>query len=267
MPARPPTARGDRRHATSVDCQSDARIRGLRRARPTAGSGSPRTGRDRACAARTPGPKVGPHETAQARAPRPAYRGQGDEDGAKEELTMAKAKFDASELSSTSARGALGGPGAAHLSSPTSSTRRSSSRPSARRSGAAARVATGCRGADRGRGAGGYQADRRRALRRLPVARLRARGRRGDPEGAGQHDTLAPDARIGIHTGGAFHKGDDDYAGQGVHVAARIGAFAQGGGSSQAARASLAERVPTLWPRAEARGLRRRGRAVAVDWR
>ena len=37
--------------------------------------------------------------------------------------------------------------------------------------------------------------------------------------------------RIGVHTGGAFHpEGDDaDYAGQGVHMAARIGAAAGAG--------------------------------------
>ena len=41
-------------------------------------------------------------------------------------------------------------------------------------------------------------------------------------------EIVAPDVRIGVHTGGAFHKGGDasDYGGQGVHVAARIGAAA-----------------------------------------
>jgi class 3 adenylate cyclase len=43
------------------------------------------------------------------------------------------------------------------------------------------------------------------------------------------HEPLAPDVRIGLHTGGAFHRTDDDYAGQGVHMAARIGALAGGG--------------------------------------
>ena len=33
--------------------------------------------------------------------------------------------------------------------------------------------------------------------------------------------------RIGLHTGGAFHSGDQgDYGGEGVHVAARVGAAA-----------------------------------------
>src|SRR5918995_3108926 len=44
-----------------------------------------------------------------------------------------------------------------------------------------------------------------------------------------EHEPLAPDVRIGMHTGGAFHKEDADYAGQGVHMAARIGALAGGG--------------------------------------
>lgn len=44
-------------------------------------------------------------------------------------------------------------------------------------------------------------------------------------------EIVAPDVRIGVHTGGAFHpEGDDaDYAGQGVHMAARIGAAAGAG--------------------------------------
>ena len=43
------------------------------------------------------------------------------------------------------------------------------------------------------------------------------------------HDEIvAPDVRIGVHTGGAFHTDADatDYGGQGVHTAARIGAAA-----------------------------------------
>ena len=43
------------------------------------------------------------------------------------------------------------------------------------------------------------------------------------------HEPFAPDVRIGVHSGGAFHRADDDYAGQGVHMAARIGALARGG--------------------------------------
>jgi class 3 adenylate cyclase len=43
------------------------------------------------------------------------------------------------------------------------------------------------------------------------------------------HEPFAPDVRIGLHSGGAFHRADDDYAGQGVHMAARIGALAGAG--------------------------------------
>ncbi len=41
-------------------------------------------------------------------------------------------------------------------------------------------------------------------------------------------EVFAPDVRIGVHTGGAFHADGDfaDYGGQGVHAAARIGAAA-----------------------------------------
>ena len=43
-------------------------------------------------------------------------------------------------------------------------------------------------------------------------------------------EIVAPDVRIGAHTGGAFRSGADarDYGGEGVHVAARIGAAAAG---------------------------------------
>jgi class 3 adenylate cyclase len=44
-----------------------------------------------------------------------------------------------------------------------------------------------------------------------------------------EHEPFAPDVRIGVHSGGAFHRADDDYAGQGVHMAARIGALAGAG--------------------------------------
>ena len=44
-----------------------------------------------------------------------------------------------------------------------------------------------------------------------------------------EREPFAPDVRIGVHSGGAFQRGNDDYAGQGVHMAARIGALARGG--------------------------------------
>src|SRR5690606_16688085 len=44
-------------------------------------------------------------------------------------------------------------------------------------------------------------------------------------------EIVAPDVRIGFHTGGAFHPtgNEADYGGQGVHMAARIGAAAGAG--------------------------------------
>jgi class 3 adenylate cyclase len=51
-------------------------------------------------------------------------------------------------------------------------------------------------------------------------------------------EPIAPDVRIGVHSGKAFHTEDDDYTGQGVHMAARIGALA-GGGEILVSTASL----------------------------
>ena len=43
-------------------------------------------------------------------------------------------------------------------------------------------------------------------------------------------EIVAPDVRIGAHAGGAFRtEHSTDYGGQGVHVAARIGAAAAAG--------------------------------------
>ena len=50
-------------------------------------------------------------------------------------------------------------------------------------------------------------------------------------------EPIAPDVRIGVHSAKAFHT-EDDYTGQGVHVAARIGALA-GGGEILVSTASL----------------------------
>jgi class 3 adenylate cyclase len=82
------------------------------------------------------------------------------------------------------------------------------------------------------------------------------------------HEPLAPDVRIGVHSGGAFHKGDDDYAGQGVHVAARIGAIA-GAGQILVSRASLeaGSAFPVSEPRAEQlKGFEEPIELVSVDW-
>jgi class 3 adenylate cyclase len=83
------------------------------------------------------------------------------------------------------------------------------------------------------------------------------------------HEPLAPDVRIGLHTGGAFHRDDADYAGQGVHLAARIGALA-GGGEILVSRESLdggAGRYGRSEPReAELKGIEEPVEIVSIDW-
>ena len=84
-----------------------------------------------------------------------------------------------------------------------------------------------------------------------------------------EHEPLAPDVRIGVHTGGAFQKEDDDYAGEGVHMAARIGALAQGG-EILVSRESLdgGTRFTLSEPRSEElRGFDGEVELIAVDWR
>jgi class 3 adenylate cyclase len=85
-------------------------------------------------------------------------------------------------------------------------------------------------------------------------------------------EVVAPDVRIGAHTGGAFHTGADftDYGGQGVHTAARIGAAA-GAAEILVSRETL-EGVGTAFrisePRAQAlKGLEHPVDVVSVDWR
>jgi class 3 adenylate cyclase len=84
------------------------------------------------------------------------------------------------------------------------------------------------------------------------------------------HEPIAPDVRIGLHTGGAFHREDDDYAGQGVHLAARIGALA-GGGEILVSRESVdggAGRYGQSEPRqAELKGIEEPVEIVSIDWR
>ncbi len=85
-------------------------------------------------------------------------------------------------------------------------------------------------------------------------------------------EIVAPDVRIGAHTAGAFRTGADsaDYGGQGVHVAARIGAAA-GAGEILVSTETLAG-VGTSFrvsePRAEVlKGIEQPVEVVAVDWR
>jgi class 3 adenylate cyclase len=85
-------------------------------------------------------------------------------------------------------------------------------------------------------------------------------------------EIVAPDVRIGAHTGGAFHTDADftDYGGQGVHTAARIGAAA-GAAEILVSRESLEGIGASLRlsePRVEAlKGITQPIELVAVDWR
>jgi class 3 adenylate cyclase len=85
-------------------------------------------------------------------------------------------------------------------------------------------------------------------------------------------EIVAPDVRIGAHTGGAFHTDADftDYGGQGVHTAARIGAAA-GAAEILVSRETL-DGVGTAFrlsePREEAlKGFEHPVEVVSVDWR
>jgi class 3 adenylate cyclase len=85
-------------------------------------------------------------------------------------------------------------------------------------------------------------------------------------------EIVAPDVRIGAHTGEAFRTGADstDYGGQGVHVAARIGAAA-GAGEILLTRETLDGMGTGLRlsePRTETlRGFAEPVEVVSVDWR
>jgi class 3 adenylate cyclase len=85
-------------------------------------------------------------------------------------------------------------------------------------------------------------------------------------------EVVAPDVRIGLHTGSGFHTGNDasDYGGDGVHVAARIGAIARAA-EILASRETL-EGVGTAYrlsePRTQAlQGFDQSFELVSVDWR
>jgi class 3 adenylate cyclase len=85
-------------------------------------------------------------------------------------------------------------------------------------------------------------------------------------------ELVAPDVRIGVHTGGAFRTDADstDYGGQGVHVAARIGAAAKGGEIlvSSETLDGVAAAFRLSEPREEAlKGLEQPVRVVSADWR
>jgi class 3 adenylate cyclase len=85
-------------------------------------------------------------------------------------------------------------------------------------------------------------------------------------------EIVAPDVRIGAHTGGAFHTDANlgDYAGEGVHVAARIGAAARAC-EILVSRETL-DGVGTAFRVSEPRSERLKGLeepvdVVSVDWR
>jgi class 3 adenylate cyclase len=85
-------------------------------------------------------------------------------------------------------------------------------------------------------------------------------------------EVVAPDVRIGLHTGGAFQTGAEaiDYGGEGVHVAARIGAAARAT-EILASRETL-DGFSTAFrlsePRAELlQGFDQPFELVSVDWR
>jgi class 3 adenylate cyclase len=82
-------------------------------------------------------------------------------------------------------------------------------------------------------------------------------------------EPIAPAVRIGVHSGTAFHTEDDDYTGQGVHMAARIGALA-GGGEILVSTESLdgATRFSLSELRSEElKGFAEPVELAAVDWR
>ena len=227
-------------------------------------------------AARETWDKVGaPYEVAQARMLLGlAYRGEGDEDGAKEELTAARATFErlgaildlqrASELlgeaaaqrtfmftdivDSTKLVEALGEDKWRKLLTWHDRTLREL----IETAGGEVIKQTG----------DGYFAAFQTAAAAVEAAA-------GIQSALDQHEPLAPDVRIGLHTGGAFHKGDADYAGQGVHMAARIGALA-GGGEIVISRDSLdgGSRFRLSEPRSERlKGFDDPVELVTVDWR
>ena len=85
-------------------------------------------------------------------------------------------------------------------------------------------------------------------------------------------EIVAPDVRIGIHTGEAFRAGADgtDYGGQDVHVAARIGAVA--GPAEIVVSSEALDGVGTAFrlsePRVEQlRGIAEPVEVVSIEWR
>jgi class 3 adenylate cyclase len=85
-------------------------------------------------------------------------------------------------------------------------------------------------------------------------------------------EIVAPDVRIGAHAGAAFRTGAEstDYGGQGVHVAARIGAAASGGEIlvSTETLDGVGGTFRVSEPRTEElKGIEQPVEVVAIDWR
>jgi class 3 adenylate cyclase len=84
-------------------------------------------------------------------------------------------------------------------------------------------------------------------------------------------EIVAPDVRIGLHTGDGFKTGTaDDYGGQAVHVAARVGAAARAAEIlvSRESLEGVATRYRLSEPRAQQlQGLAQPLEVVSVDWR
>src|SRR5207302_1689953 len=79
---------------------------------------------------------------------------------------------------------------------------------------------------------------------------------------------FAPQVRIGLHADEATRRDERNYAGKGVHVAARIGALAGGGEivASHATVAAAEPAIPTGAPRSERlKGVAEPVEVVTVD--
>ena len=228
-------------------------------------------------AARDTWAKVGaPYETSHARLLLGlAYRSDGDEEAARDELTAARRGFEqpwAPSSTSSARRSCSEKRGrSARSCSPTSSTRRGSWRRWARTSGASSWPRHDRRLRELIEDAGGevikHTGDGYFAAFLSVIAALEAAT--AIQRALDEDEPFAPDVRVGVHSGGAFHRADDDYAGQGVHMAARIGALA-GAGEILVSVDSLdpGSRVRLKERRAEVlKGFDEPVELAAVDWR
>ncbi len=226
-------------------------------------------------AARSTWEKVGaPYETAQARMSLGlAYRGEGDEHSARDEIEAARAAFErlGAALDLQRARELLGEAGTARtfmFTDIVESTKLLEAlgeekwQKLLKRHDHLLRERIEAAGGEVIKQTGdGYFAAFPSAVAALDAAVAIQRALDEEP--------IAPDVRIGVHSGKAFHTDDDDYTGQGVHMAARIGALA-GGGEILVSTASLdgASRFGLSDARAETlKGFSEPVEVATVDWR